>query len=67
MVSTMAAGDTRDYIGSSDIALMASVTDVAGVNAPVGGCTPACTSVSLNGFKDHGFGFSLGSLSFSTR
>ena len=33
MVSTMAAGDTRDYIGSSDIALMASVTDVAGINS----------------------------------
>ena len=33
MVSTMAAGDTRDYIGGSDIALMASVTDVAGLNS----------------------------------
>jgi uncharacterized protein (UPF0261 family) len=33
MVSTMAAGDTRSYIGSSDIALMASVTDVAGINS----------------------------------
>ena len=33
MVSTMAAGDTRDYIGASDIALMASVTDVAGINS----------------------------------
>jgi uncharacterized protein (UPF0261 family) len=32
MVSTMAAGDTRDYIGGSDVALMASVTDVAGLN-----------------------------------
>ncbi len=32
MVSTVAASDTRDYIGASDIALMASVTDVAGVN-----------------------------------
>jgi uncharacterized protein (UPF0261 family) len=32
MVSTMAAGNTRDYIGESDIALMASVTDVAGIN-----------------------------------
>lgn len=32
----------------------------AGQNAPTGGCTPACSTVSLNGFKDHGFGFSLG-------
>jgi uncharacterized protein (UPF0261 family) len=29
----MAAGETRDYIGASDIALMASVTDVAGINS----------------------------------
>ncbi len=33
MVSTVAAGDTRDYIGGSDITLMASVTDVAGINS----------------------------------
>jgi uncharacterized protein (UPF0261 family) len=33
MVSTMAAGDTRDYVGGSDVALMASVTDVAGINS----------------------------------
>ncbi len=33
MVSTMAAGNTRDYIGASDIAMMASVTDVAGINS----------------------------------
>src|SRR4051794_12408909 len=33
MVSTMAAGDTSDYVGGSDITLMASVTDVAGLNA----------------------------------
>ena len=33
MVSTVAAGDTRDYIGGSDVALMASVTDVAGINS----------------------------------
>src|SRR5207245_2751871 len=33
MVSTMAAGNTRDYIGASDIALMASVTDIAGINS----------------------------------
>jgi uncharacterized protein (UPF0261 family) len=33
MVSTVAAGDTRDYVGASDLTLMASVTDVAGVNS----------------------------------
>jgi uncharacterized protein (UPF0261 family) len=33
MVSTVAAGDTRAYIGSSDITLMASVVDMAGVNS----------------------------------
>jgi uncharacterized protein (UPF0261 family) len=33
MVSTMAAGDTRDYVGVSDVTLMGSVTDVAGVNS----------------------------------
>ncbi len=32
MVSTVAAGNTVDYIGASDVTLMASVTDVAGVN-----------------------------------
>jgi uncharacterized protein (UPF0261 family) len=33
MVSTMAAGDTRDYVGSSDVTMMAPVTDVAGINS----------------------------------
>jgi uncharacterized protein (UPF0261 family) len=33
MVSTMAAGDTRDYVGGVDVALLASVTDVAGLNS----------------------------------
>jgi uncharacterized protein (UPF0261 family) len=32
MVSTVAAGDTRDYIGAGDVTLMASVTDIAGIN-----------------------------------
>lgn len=36
MVSTVAAGDTRDYVSSSDVTLMASVTDVAGVNSVSG-------------------------------
>lgn len=33
MVSTMAAGDTRGYLGTTDITLMPSVVDVAGVNS----------------------------------
>jgi uncharacterized protein (UPF0261 family) len=33
MVSTVAAGNTVDYVGASDVTLMASVTDVAGVNS----------------------------------
>jgi uncharacterized protein (UPF0261 family) len=33
MVSTLAAGDTRDYMGAGDVTMMASVTDVAGVNS----------------------------------
>jgi uncharacterized protein (UPF0261 family) len=33
MVSTMAAGDTSDYVGGTDVTLMASVTDVAGLNS----------------------------------
>ena len=33
MVSTMAAGDTSDYVGGVDLTLMASVTDVAGLNS----------------------------------
>ena len=32
IVSTMAAGDTREYVGSRDVTMMASVTDVAGGN-----------------------------------
>jgi uncharacterized protein (UPF0261 family)/ABC-type branched-subunit amino acid transport system ATPase component len=32
MVSTMASGDTRGYVGPSDICMMYSVTDVQGIN-----------------------------------
>ena len=32
MVSTMASGDTRGYVGPSDICMMHSVTDVQGIN-----------------------------------
>lgn len=33
MLSTMAAGDTRAYVGATDVTLMASVTDIAGINS----------------------------------
>ncbi len=32
MVSTLASGDTRAYVGTSDIVMMHSVVDVAGIN-----------------------------------
>ncbi len=32
IVSTMASGDTRPYVGTTDIAMMYSVVDVAGIN-----------------------------------
>jgi len=32
MVSTMASGDTRPYVGTSDICMMYSITDVQGIN-----------------------------------
>ena len=32
IVSTMASGDTRPYVGTSDITMMYSVVDVAGIN-----------------------------------
>ncbi len=32
MVSTMASGDTRPYVGPSDICMMYSITDVCGIN-----------------------------------
>ena len=32
LVSTMASGDTRPYMGTSDIAMMYSVVDISGIN-----------------------------------
>lgn len=32
IVSTMASGDTRPYVGTSDIAMLYSVVDIAGIN-----------------------------------
>ncbi|MFB7742453.1 Tm-1-like ATP-binding domain-containing protein [Streptomyces sp. NPDC056132] len=36
MVSSMAAGDVTPYVGSSDIAMMYSVVDIAGINRVTG-------------------------------
>jgi len=33
MVSTMASGDTRPYVGATDVAMMYSVVDISGINA----------------------------------
>jgi uncharacterized protein (UPF0261 family) len=33
MVSTMASGDTRPYVGEADVAMMYSVVDISGINA----------------------------------
>ena len=33
MVSTVASGDTRPYVGSSDVTMMPSVVDISGINA----------------------------------
>lgn len=33
LVSTMASGDVSPYVGASDVAIMASVVDVAGINS----------------------------------
>ncbi len=33
LVSTMASGDTRPYVGTSDVAMMYSVVDIAGLNS----------------------------------
>jgi uncharacterized protein (UPF0261 family) len=33
MVSTMASGDTRPYVGESDVTMMYSVVDISGINA----------------------------------
>ena len=32
MVSTVASGDTSPYVGTSDVTMMYSVVDVAGIN-----------------------------------
>jgi len=37
-----------------------TVTGVEGVTLSPGACVPGCPTVDLNGFKDRGFGFSIG-------
>jgi uncharacterized protein (UPF0261 family) len=51
MVSTMAAGDTRDYVGAGDVTLMASVTDVAGINS-ISGRILANAAAAIAGMVD---------------
>jgi uncharacterized protein (UPF0261 family) len=51
MVSTVAAGNTRDYIGASDVALMASVTDIAGINS-ISGRILANAAAAMAGMVD---------------
>jgi uncharacterized protein (UPF0261 family) len=51
MVSTVAAGNTRDYIGASDVALMASVTDIAGINS-ISGRILANAAAAIAGMVD---------------
>ena len=33
MVSTLASGDTRPYVGAVDVTMMYSVVDIAGINS----------------------------------
>jgi len=51
MVSTVAAGDTRAYIGATDLMLMASVTDVAGINS-ISGRILANAAAAMAGMVD---------------
>jgi uncharacterized protein (UPF0261 family) len=51
MVSTMAAGDTRDYVGAADVTLMASVTDIAGINS-ISGRILANAAAAMAGMVD---------------
>jgi uncharacterized protein (UPF0261 family) len=51
MVSTMAAGDTRDYIGAGDVAMMASITDISGINS-ISGRILANAAAAMAGMVD---------------
>ncbi|RST54254.1 ABC transporter permease [Variovorax sp. MHTC-1] len=52
MVSTMASGDTRPYVGPSDICMMYSVTDVQGINR-ISECVLANAANALAGMIAH--------------
>jgi uncharacterized protein (UPF0261 family) len=51
IVSTMAAGDTRDYVGGADVTLMASVTDISGINS-ISGRILANAAAAMAGMVD---------------
>lgn len=55
MVSTMASGDTRGYVGPSDICMMYSVTDVSGINR-ISEKVLANAAHALAGMMAHGSG-----------
>jgi uncharacterized protein (UPF0261 family)/ABC-type branched-subunit amino acid transport system ATPase component len=52
MVSTMASGDTRPYVGPSDICMMYSVTDVSGLNR-ISECVLSNAANALAGMMAH--------------
>jgi uncharacterized protein (UPF0261 family)/ABC-type branched-subunit amino acid transport system ATPase component len=52
MVSTMASGDTRPYVGPSDICMMYSVTDVQGIHR-ISECVLANAANALAGMIAH--------------
>ena len=54
MVSTVASGNTAPYVGSSDITLMYSVVDVAGLNSV------SRTGARQRGGRDRGDGATAG-------
>ncbi len=57
MVSTMAAGDVSSYVGPNDIAMVSSVTDIAGLNrisrAVLSNAANAIAGMVLNRLPDH--------------
>lgn len=48
LVSTVASGDTRPYVGASDIAMMYSVVDIAGINR-VSACILSNAAAAITG------------------
>lgn len=61
MVSTVASGDTRSYVGGSDICMMHSVVDIAGINqisTRILGNAAQAISAMAKGYKDSAGPFS---------